>query len=97
MLKIILLGTYCNCSTYKKGILSLKYSFPFQETLRTALAMGVDRAIHVITEPKEYESMQPIHVSKILSKIATEEKADLVIVGKQVSESLTYYVCKIGK
>lgn len=54
-----------------------------QETLRTALAMGVDRAIHVITEAKEYESMQPIHVSKILSKIATEEKADLVIVGKQ--------------
>lgn len=59
--------------------------------------MGVDRAIHVITEPKEYESMQPIHVSKILSKIATEEKADLVIVGKQVSESLIYYVCKKGK
>lgn len=59
--------------------------------------MGVDRAIHVITEPKEYESMQPIHVSKILSKIATEEKADLVIVGKQVSESLIYNVCKIGK
>lgn len=59
--------------------------------------MGVDRAIHVITEPKEYESMQPIHVSKILSKIATEEKADLVIVGKQVSVSLIYYVCKIGK
>lgn len=59
--------------------------------------MGVDRAIHVITEPKEYESMQPIHVSKILSKIATEEKADLVIVGKQVRESLIYYVCKIGK
>lgn len=59
--------------------------------------MGVDRAIHVITEPKEYESMQPIHVSKILSKIATEEKADLVIVGKQVSESLIYYVWKLGK
>lgn len=56
--------------------------------------MGVDRAIHVITEPKEYESMQPIHVSKILSKIATEEKADLVIVGKQVSESLIYYDSK---
>lgn len=52
--------------------------------------MGVDRAIHVITEAKEYETMQPIHVSKILSKIATEEKADLVIVGKQVSESLIY-------
>ncbi|XP_061184680.1 electron transfer flavoprotein subunit beta-like [Saccostrea echinata] len=54
-----------------------------QETLRTALAMGVDRAIHVLTEPKEYESLQPLHVSKILSKIATEEKVDVVILGKQ--------------
>lgn len=46
--------------------------------------MGVDRAIHVVTEPKEYETLQPIHVSKILSKIVTEEKIDLVILGKQV-------------
>jgi electron transfer flavoprotein beta subunit len=48
--------------------------------------MGVDRAIHVVTEPKEYETLQPIHVSKILSKIATEEKIDLVILGKQVCD-----------
>ncbi|CAG2181826.1 unnamed protein product, partial [Oppiella nova] len=54
-----------------------------QETLRTALAMGADRAIHVDVDDKTYETLQPIHVSKILAKIATEEKIDLVIVGKQ--------------
>lgn len=56
----------------------------FQETLRTALAMGVDKAIHVEVSGKDYETLQPIHVSKILAKIAQDEKADLVIVGKQV-------------
>jgi len=54
-----------------------------QETLRTALAMGVDRGIHVEVSGPEYETFQPIHVSKILAKLAQEEKADLVIVGKQ--------------
>nr|CAD7428467.1 unnamed protein product [Timema monikensis] len=53
------------------------------ETLRTALAMGVDRGIHVEVSDSEYESLQPIHISKILAKIAQDEKADLVIVGKQ--------------
>jgi len=54
-----------------------------QETIRTALAMGADRGIHVEVEGKEYETLQPIHVSKILAKLAQEEKADIVIVGKQ--------------
>uniref|UniRef100_A0A6M2DIA0 Electron transfer flavoprotein subunit beta n=1 Tax=Xenopsylla cheopis TaxID=163159 RepID=A0A6M2DIA0_XENCH len=54
-----------------------------QEVLRTALAMGVDRAIHVEVPPAEYETLQPIHVSKILAKIAEEEKVDFVILGKQ--------------
>ena len=52
-----------------------------QETLRTALAMGADRAIHVEFAPQE--QLQPIHVSKILAKLAQSEKADIVIVGKQ--------------
>lgn len=56
----------------------------FQETLRTALAMGADRAIHVEVPSPSYEKLQPFHVSKILAKLATEEKVDLVIVGKQV-------------
>ncbi|XP_071447615.1 electron transfer flavoprotein subunit beta [Hetaerina americana] len=54
-----------------------------QETLRTALAMGVDRGIHVEVAGSEYETLQPLHVSKILAKLAQDEKADIVIVGKQ--------------
>lgn len=56
-----------------------------QEVLRTALAMGIDKGIHVEIPAKEYETLQPIHVSKILAKIAEKEKIDLVIVGKQVN------------
>lgn len=54
-----------------------------QEVLRTALAMGADRGIHVEVSGKDYELLQPIHVSKILAKLAQDEKADLVILGKQ--------------
>ncbi|KAG6457679.1 hypothetical protein O3G_MSEX010431 [Manduca sexta] len=54
-----------------------------QETLRTALAMGADRAIHVEVAGKEYETLQPLHVAKILAKLSQDEKADIVIVGKQ--------------
>lgn len=53
------------------------------ETLRTALAMGADRGIHVEISGKEYETLQPIHVSKIFAKIAEKEKVDFVVVGKQ--------------
>lgn len=54
-----------------------------QETLRTALAMGADRAIHVEVSGPEYDTLQPFHISKILAKLAQDEKADIVIVGKQ--------------
>jgi electron transfer flavoprotein beta subunit len=54
-----------------------------QETLRTALAMGADRAIHVDIPAKDYETLEPFHVSKILAKLALDEKVDVVIVGKQ--------------
>lgn len=46
--------------------------------------MGADRAVHVLVEPKDYAVMQPLHVSKILAKLAQEEKIDLVLLGKQV-------------
>jgi len=46
--------------------------------------MGADRAIHVELNPAAYQKLQSFHVSKILAKLAVEEKADLVIVGKQV-------------
>lgn len=54
-----------------------------QDVLRTALALGADRAIHVELSPKEYESLQPIHVSKILAKVAQKEAVNMLIVGKQ--------------
>ena len=50
-----------------------------QETLRTALAMGADRAILVTSE----EKVEPLGVAKILAKIAEEEKPALIILGKQ--------------
>jgi electron transfer flavoprotein beta subunit len=50
-----------------------------QETLRTALAMGADRAILVESE----EEVEPLAVAKILKAIADEEAPGLVILGKQ--------------
>jgi electron transfer flavoprotein beta subunit len=50
-----------------------------QETLRTALAMGADRAIHVQTDAE----LQPLAVAKLLAKVAEREQPGLVILGKQ--------------
>jgi electron transfer flavoprotein beta subunit len=55
-----------------------------QEVLRTALALGADKAIHIDVSQKEYETLQPLHISKILAKVAEKEKIDLLLVGKQV-------------
>jgi len=53
------------------------------EVIRTALAMGADRGIHVEIKPPELDTLQPIHVSKLIAAAAKEEGADIVIVGKQ--------------
>ena len=50
-----------------------------QETLRTALAMGADRAILVETE----EAVEPLGVAKLLKAIWDEEQPGLVVMGKQ--------------
>jgi electron transfer flavoprotein beta subunit len=50
-----------------------------QETLRTALAMGADRAIHVLTDV----SVEPLAVAKALRSLAEKEQPGLVIMGKQ--------------
>jgi electron transfer flavoprotein beta subunit len=50
-----------------------------QETLRTALAIGADRAILVETQ----EDLQPLAVAKLLLALVEEEKPKLVILGKQ--------------
>src|ERR671929_2341940 len=50
-----------------------------QETLRTAMAIGADRAILVETDAE----LQPLAVAKLLAAVAAKEKPDLVICGKQ--------------
>ena len=50
-----------------------------QETLRTALAIGADRAILVETDAE----LQPLAVAKLLKAVVEKEKPDLVILGKQ--------------
>ena len=50
-----------------------------QETIRTALAMGADRGIHIKTEI----DLEPLAISKIISKIAEEEKPSIILMGKQ--------------
>jgi len=52
------------------------------ETIRTALAMGADRGYHVDIPANQMDTLQPIHVSKILAKLAEKEKADIVLLGK---------------
>jgi electron transfer flavoprotein beta subunit len=49
-----------------------------QETLRTALAMGADRAILIVAE-----DVEPLGVAKLLAKVMDEEQPGLVILGKQ--------------
>jgi electron transfer flavoprotein beta subunit len=50
-----------------------------QETLRTALAMGADRAIHVLTDV----AVEPLAVAKALKSLVAKERPDYVIMGKQ--------------
>ena len=50
-----------------------------QETLRTALAMGADRAILVVSETE----VEPLGVAKLLKAVVDEEQPKLVILGKQ--------------
>jgi electron transfer flavoprotein beta subunit len=54
-----------------------------QETLRTALAMGADRAILVLTPDDIGSEVEPLGVAKIFAKIAAEEQPQLIILGKQ--------------
>lgn len=52
-----------------------------QDILRTAMAMGADRSIHV--ELKDGEEMEPLTVAKMLKAAAEKEKSNLIILGKQ--------------
>jgi len=50
-----------------------------EETLRTALAMGADRAVHVETDAE----LQPLAVAKLLKAVADKEQPSIAILGKQ--------------
>ena len=52
-----------------------------QDVLRTAMAMGADRGIHV--EVKEGEDLEPLSVAKLLKEAVQKEKSNMVILGKQ--------------
>ena len=54
-----------------------------QEQIRTALAMGADRGIHVTTDMRLDQELQPLSVAKLLKKVAEQESPDIVLLGKQ--------------
>ncbi|WMN59986.1 electron transfer flavoprotein subunit beta/FixA family protein [Pseudoalteromonas xiamenensis] len=54
-----------------------------QEQLRTALALGADRAIQIETDQK----LESLHVAKLLAKLVEQESPELVILGKQTIDA----------
>ena len=50
-----------------------------QDVLRTSLAMGADRALHIVTD----EIIEPLAAAKLLKAVISKEAGDLVIMGKQ--------------
>ncbi|WP_281700697.1 electron transfer flavoprotein subunit beta/FixA family protein [Acetobacter malorum] len=58
-----------------------------KDTLRTALAMGADRAILVHATDDVHQDIEPLAVAKILAKIVDAEKPQLVIAGKQAIDN----------
>ncbi|TMO04809.1 electron transfer flavoprotein subunit beta/FixA family protein [Pseudoalteromonas sp. S558] len=54
-----------------------------QEQLRTALALGADKAIHIETD----EKLESLHIAKLLAKVVEQESPELVILGKQSIDS----------
>jgi electron transfer flavoprotein beta subunit len=64
-----------------------------QETLRTALAMGADRAILIVSETE----VEPLGVAKLLAKIVEEEAPGLVILGKQAIDEVEGDTVKVTR
>jgi electron transfer flavoprotein beta subunit len=58
-----------------------------QETLRTALAMGADRAILVVAADDVETDIEPLAVAKLLAKVVEEEGPGLVLMGKQAIDN----------
>ncbi|MCT4609116.1 MAG: electron transfer flavoprotein subunit beta/FixA family protein [Pelagimonas sp.] len=58
-----------------------------QDVLRTALAMGADRAILVVAADDVHTDIEPLAVAKILAKVVEEEQPGLVLAGKQAIDN----------
>jgi electron transfer flavoprotein beta subunit len=58
-----------------------------QETLRTALAMGADRAILIVAADDVHKDIEPLAVAKLLKAVIDEEQPGLVICGKQAIDN----------
>jgi len=58
-----------------------------QETLRTALAMGADRAILINAADDVHTDIEPLAVAKLLKAVVDEEQPGLVICGKQAIDN----------
>ena len=58
-----------------------------QETLRTALAMGADRAILIVAADDVHTDIEPLAVAKLLKAVIAEEAPGLVICGKQAIDN----------
>ena len=58
-----------------------------QETLRTALAMGADRAILIVAADDVHTDIEPLAVAKLLKAVIDEEKPGLVLAGKQAIDN----------
>ena len=57
------------------------------DTLRTALAMGADRAILIVAADDVHQDIEPLAVAKLLAKIVEEEEPELVLAGKQAIDN----------
>ena len=58
-----------------------------QETLRTALAMGADRAILVVAADDVHTDIEPLAIAKILAKVVEDEQPGIVLAGKQAIDN----------
>ncbi len=57
------------------------------ETLRTALAMGADRAILIVAAEDVHHDIEPLAVAKLLAAVAREEQPGLILCGKQAIDN----------
>ena len=56
-----------------------------QRVLRTALAMGGDRAVHVQLDEADYKHLEPAYVANVFAKLATKEDAAAIVMGMKTS------------